>query len=122
MRWQWAQAAVARGEQEMQIGFRAATKKHGLRRPQLPQVATGRRKQPLQMSGSTPLARRATGATRPQRPQGRAGRGLQAKHNAPPSSVRAVTTRTRSHTEQASASWWARQRQHIPIVPIWFCV
>ena len=40
--------------------------------------------------------RRAMGATRPQRPQILAGRGAQAKHNAPPSWRRAVTTRTRA--------------------------
>lgn len=85
MWWQCAQAAVALGEQETQIGFPAATNRHGLVLPQLPQVATGGRKQLLQMSGSAPRERRAIGATRPHRPQILAGRGAQAKHNAPPS-------------------------------------
>ncbi|MGH9282676.1 MAG: hypothetical protein ACRD0S_07035, partial [Acidimicrobiales bacterium] len=69
--------ATALGEHDAHVGVPAATKVHGLRRPQRPQVATGRRKQLTQMSGPPCVARRAMGRTRPQRPP---GRGAQAKH------------------------------------------
>jgi hypothetical protein len=69
------------------------------------------------MSPSPSLARRAIGPTRPQRPQVRAGRGAQAKHNDPPSARRAVTTRVLWHAEHASESCRVRQRGHNPTVP-----
>ena len=107
--------ATARGEQETHLGRPAATKLHGLRRPQPRQVAIGNRKQLLQISGPLLVARWATGKTRSQRPQGRAGRGAHAKHKAPPPLPLAVTTLSRPHDEHGSASWWARHRPHSPI-------
>jgi hypothetical protein len=114
---QWAHTDDALGEHDAHTGRPTDTKEHGLSRPHIRHVATGERKQLLQISGSPSWARAAITPTRPQRPQIRRGRGAHAKHNAAPFSPRPLTTRSRPQPEHASASWWARQRPHNPMTP-----
>jgi hypothetical protein len=98
------------------MGRPAATKLQARRCPHTRQVASGPWKQPSQRSPSPSWARRATGRSRPQREQGRFGRGAQTAHRASPDGPRPPTGLTPPQRAQATASSRRRQRGHNPPV------
>ena len=115
---QWAQAAVARGEQEAQIGLPAVTKLHGLWRPQRPQIGHRRTEAAVADVGSRcPLARRGDRPHPPATPahSGRAGRAGEAQSAAfaAPADDYPLPAAGRASLGQL----WARQRPHKPTVP-----
>lgn len=78
------------------------------------QMAIGFAKQESQMSPVPSRERLAMALVRPQREQGRFGRGTQPAHRALPVSSRATTWRTLSQQAHAVAVWWRLQRGQTP--------
>jgi len=105
---------LRRGAHIAQIGVSVLAKLQGRRRPQPEQMASGSWKQPTQMSGCPPRARRAIRRIRPHRPHARCGRSAQRAQTGWCSQSRPATGLTTPQRAQASASSRRRHRGQTP--------
>jgi len=98
----------------MQTGSGPVANRHGLRRRQRLQMASGIRKQASQMSGTPSWARRAIRRVRPHFPQGRCGRSAHRAQNGRSCASRPAIGLTPPHRVQGTASCHRRHRPQTP--------